>query len=169
MYLSKAALLSGSTTDSCENPSSSTKQISWPSGSANMITRTVALPGVSSVMSGVKIVLLLSLIRWSISSWTAKGTANAIRPYALARLIGTSEIHNIFLDHTKARHSYTKDIPNWRNSNWKASEYDKVLAAFDTAVMFKVSRQNWSVFCKFVEFNVVFITGSKHFLGKFKL
>lgn len=80
MYLSSAALLSGSTSDNFLNPSSSTKQISWPSGSAKIITRTVAFPGVSNDINGVKIGLLLALIFSSIVSCVAYGTAKAIRP-----------------------------------------------------------------------------------------
>lgn len=80
MYLSTAASLAPSNADNTENPSSSTKQISCPSGSAKMITRTVAFPGVSNVMSGVKIGLLLALIRSSIVACIACGTANAMRP-----------------------------------------------------------------------------------------
>lgn len=62
MYLSRSASPSGSTCDNCEKPSSSTKHISNSFGSERMMTRTVALPGVANVMSGVRIVCLLSFI-----------------------------------------------------------------------------------------------------------
>lgn len=85
MYLSRSALPCGSTSDSCEKPSSSTKQISNSFGSDRIITRTVALPGVANVMSGVKIVCLLSIINWLISVWISYGTENAMRPNAFLR------------------------------------------------------------------------------------
>lgn len=60
MYLSNSVSPFTSTADNCENPSSSTKQISNPFGSAKMMTRTFALPGVANEINGVKIGCLLS-------------------------------------------------------------------------------------------------------------
>lgn len=91
MYLSKSASLFGSTWDSCENPSSSTKQISSSFGSDKMITRTVALPGVANEISGVRIVCFVSIIIWLISACKLYGTAKAMRPKAFLRSIGESK------------------------------------------------------------------------------
>lgn len=85
MYLSRSASPFGSAWDNSPKPSSSTKQISWPFGSAKMITRTSALPGVGNEINGVKMFWLLSLIIWLISGWVLCGTANAIRPNACLR------------------------------------------------------------------------------------
>lgn len=85
MYLSSRASPSGSTCDSSEKPSSSTKHISWPSGSAKMSTVTVALPGVSSVMSGLRIVPPSACTASNSGFCAAPGMAKAMRPYALAR------------------------------------------------------------------------------------
>lgn len=80
----------GSTCDSCINPSSSTKQISNSFGSDKIITRTVALPGVSSDVNGC-ITFAFCLVTSSFNLvWLSNEIANAIRPKAVLRSIGSS-------------------------------------------------------------------------------
>lgn len=84
----------GSTCDNCENPSSSTKQISSSFGSDKMITRTVALPGVSNEVNGwitLAFCLMTSSFNFVCSS---NGMAKAMRPNAVLRSIGTSKFEN---------------------------------------------------------------------------
>lgn len=56
-----------------------------------MMTVTEALPGVSNVMRGVRILLLVSLIFWSMAGCSEAGTENAVLPYAVLGSTGTPE------------------------------------------------------------------------------
>lgn len=91
IFLLRSASEAGSTFDNCENPSSSTKQISSSFGSDRMMTRTVAFPGVSNEVNGW-ITFALCLVTSSLNFvWSSNAMAKAMRPKAVLRSIVPSK------------------------------------------------------------------------------